>query len=82
MTDSLLQRVSAIVAATFNVSEADIAPGTSPATLEAWDSMGHLMLVLALEQDFGIQIPPESVERMTDVGSIVAMLAELAESAR
>ena len=77
MTDSQLQRVSAIVAATFNVAEADVTPQSSPETLDAWDSMGQLMLVLALEEDFGIQIPPESVERFSDVASIVKVISEL-----
>src|SRR5438067_1788940 len=37
--------------------------------------MGHLSLVLQLEQEFEVSFAPEQVEGMTDVASVVAALA-------
>jgi acyl carrier protein len=42
--------------------------------LENWDSMGHLMLILELEQTFETGFEPEEVEKMTSVSAIVAAL--------
>jgi acyl carrier protein len=75
--DPVLQRVCAIMAATFNVPASSITPATTPETLEEWDSMGHLTLMLALEQELEISIPPEDGERMKDVDAIVKTIRPL-----
>jgi acyl carrier protein len=72
-TDS---RVRALVAALFQVDEASLGPVVSPATLPAWDSMGHLNLVLELEQEFGIALAPERVEKMLDLAAVVAAVED------
>lgn len=64
------ERVRNIVAALFNVPIEDVGPQSSPETIENWDSMGHLMLTLELEQQFGVQIAPEDGEKMTSVAAI------------
>jgi acyl carrier protein len=72
--ETTLVRVRRTLSDLFSVSPESVTAETSPATLDAWDSMGHLMLVEALEQEFELQIPPEDVERMKDVGTIVKVL--------
>ncbi|MEI6666736.1 MAG: acyl carrier protein [Acidobacteriota bacterium] len=67
-------RVHAIVATLFSARQESVTDATSPADLEKWDSMGHLSLVLELEQEFGVALAPECVERMRDVGSVVREL--------
>jgi acyl carrier protein len=42
--------------------------------LEAWDSVQHLNLVLALEGRYGIQLEPEEMEGMRNLGRIAALL--------
>ena len=49
---------------------------SSPATVEGWDSVQHLNLVLALEQSVGVQIDPEEIERMKTLGDIVQLVSE------
>lgn len=75
--DKVLERVCAIMATTFNVPAASITPATTPETLEAWDSMGHLNLILALEDELKISISPEDGERMKDVETIVKVIRPL-----
>jgi acyl carrier protein len=70
------QRVCAIIAAIFNLPADSVGPSASMEALEAWDSMGHLMLTLELEQEFCVQIPPEEVEKMTSVPAICQALAK------
>ena len=74
MADAVLTRVRRIVGALFEVPVEQIDEATSSKTLERWDSMGHLSLILELEQEFGVALPPEQVEKMLDVGSIVKVL--------
>lgn len=70
------QRVCAIIESIFNLPAGSVSPSSSMETLEAWDSMGHLMLTLELEQEYGVQIPPEDVEKMTSVPAICQALAK------
>jgi acyl carrier protein len=71
-----LDRVKQIISTLFNVDEASLTPGSSAKNLSAWDSMGQLMLILELEQQFEIQIPPERAERLTSISEIVIFLDE------
>jgi acyl carrier protein len=72
----LLKRVQGIVADVFNIPEERIQPGSSPDTIEAWDSIHHLNLVLALEQDFGVQFTPEEIEELLSVELVAALVEE------
>jgi acyl carrier protein len=72
----MLERTRAIVADIFGVSMEQVLPQSSPDTIETWDSINHLNLVLALEQEFGIQFTPEEIEQLLSVELIVALVAE------
>lgn len=46
-------------------------------TVTNWDSLGHVRMVLALEQDFGVSIPNEEAVRLTSVKRIQDYLKSL-----
>jgi acyl carrier protein len=73
-----LDRVKQLISALFNVDVASLAPESSANDVPAWDSMGQLMLILELEQQFGIEIPPERAEKLTSISEIVNFLDESA----
>lgn len=52
----------------------EITADSSPETIKAWDSTQHLSFVLALEEQFHIQLSPEEIEQMTSVGAITRLL--------
>lgn len=68
--------VSAIAADIFQVAARRITQESSPDTIESWDSLQHLNLILALEQSFSLEFQPEEIERMTSIGAILAILEE------
>jgi len=41
------------------------------ADVKDWDSIGHIRLMLAIEQEFGIKIPLENAVQLSCVGNIV-----------
>lgn len=69
-------RVKHVVATLFNVDEASLTPASSTEDISAWDSMGQLMLILELEQEFEIQIPPERAEKLTNISAIISFLEQ------
>jgi acyl carrier protein len=52
----------------FGVPVQRLSAESSPETIETWDSILHLNLVLALEERFGLQMSPEEIEQMKNIG--------------
>jgi len=74
MSEPLLDRVRSIAADVLEVPTATITPATSPEDLDTWDSVHHLNLVLALEQEFNLQFEPEEIDQMKDIQHILDIL--------
>jgi len=77
MSDNLRKRITSVVAATFGVPAASITDATSSNTLESWDSMNHIHLVVALEGEFGVSFDPEQAIELTSVPVIEQALLAL-----
>jgi acyl carrier protein len=71
----LEERVREMMAAIFDTDIAHITTNTARGELEQWDSLGHLVLILELEQQFGISLPPGEAERLNSVAEIAQVLA-------
>lgn len=70
-----LDRIRSIAADIFHVPEANLGPASSPDTIETWDSIQHLNMVLALEQEFNLQFTPEEIEEMLSL-ELIGLLVE------
>jgi acyl carrier protein len=76
--ETTASRVREVMAALFQILVEELTDETSPGTLPAWDSLGHLNLVVELEQEFGISLSPERVESMVSLPAVIsAVEAEL-----
>ena len=71
-----LDRVRRIFSDVFQVPLDQVTPQSSPDTIETWDSLQHLNLVLALEQEFQIQFTPEEIEQLLSVELVAARLEQ------
>lgn len=49
--------------------------GLSQKNCEAWDSVNHLNLILALEAEFGVAFDPEEIAAMQDLETVKKQLA-------
>jgi len=58
----------------FGVPADKITPTSTPETIETWDSIQHLNLVLALEEKFGVQLSPEEIEQMKSIGDVIKLV--------
>ena len=74
MSSPLIDRVRGITADVLEVPLTQVTPDSSPETLETWDSVHHLNLVLALEQEFSMQFEPEEIDQLGNVGRIVEVI--------
>lgn len=76
----MLKKVLAIAADVFKVPESSLGPASTPDTVGSWDSLHHLELVLALEQEFGVQISPEEIEQLLSIELTAALMEEKLQS--
>jgi acyl carrier protein len=74
MNTDTLGRVRQIMADLFAIPVSEIRFDSSPDTIEAWDSLQHLNLVLALEQELGVQFTPEEIQQLTSLERIGSTL--------
>jgi len=71
---SLDDRLRRLTAAVFGIGADVITDASSPASIEAWDSVRHIQLVLALEGEFGVAFDPDEIPALTSVGAIRSRL--------
>jgi acyl carrier protein len=71
---SILEQVRAFASDIFSVPLAQIRPESTPETIESWDSIQHLNLALTLEERFRVQLSPEEIEQMKDIGRIASLI--------
>lgn len=61
------ERVKKVMAAVLSVDVEAIGDDSSVDDIKAWDSLRHINLIIALEQEFGITLPDEEVALLTSV---------------
>jgi acyl carrier protein len=81
MTEAVLASVRRIAADLFEVPLEHILPHSSPASIDNWDSLHHLNLVLGLEGEFGVQFSPEEIAQMQTVEGIAWLVQNKLSSA-
>lgn len=69
-------KLQPIIAATLKVAPAKITETTRDQDLPAWDSLGQVNLIMALEQEFGVYIEVEDFGNLNSVPAILAYLGQ------
>lgn len=72
---SLFERLQTTIACALKVAPGQVTPASRDEDLPAWDSLGHVNLIMALEQTFGVYIEVEDFDRLKSVPSILEYLA-------
>jgi len=67
-------QVRSIVAAIFDLPVEEITMKTSEATIEQWDSIHMISLMIALESEFGITLDVDEVVELRSVELMVTIL--------
>ena len=67
-------RVKSIMSSVLDVPAHQISDASGPETLESWDSVNHMNLVMALEEEFGARFSEEQIPELLSLSAIVAAL--------
>lgn len=76
--DCVLAKVKGIVSDVLNVPRNAIRLETRAADVDAWDSFGHVRIILAIDAAFGVKLSMEAIEKADGIGGLV----EAVEGAR
>jgi len=71
----MLHRLKTVFASVFGDHIIDeIELGATMESVEAWDSMSFIQVMLAVESEFGIKIGPDDAMSMTTVDGILSLI--------
>lgn len=68
------ERIRNVMAAVFDVSPEAIGDDASPHEIKGWDSIKHMNLVLALEEEFGIHFEEAEIPSLVSFRIIAATI--------
>ncbi len=72
------EKVKAIIAEQLGVKAEEVTPQASFIDDLGADSLDTVELIMALEEEFGVEIPDEDAEKMTTVGDAIKYIEEKA----
>jgi acyl carrier protein len=70
-------KIKQVMSAVFEVTVESISDNASSDNIENWDSLRHLNLILALEEEFGVSIPDEEVGNLVNYKLIELVINDL-----
>ena len=70
----ILDELQPIFQDVFDDESLEIFHESSGETIDGWDSLAHINLVVAIEQEFGIRFALGELETLKDVGDMVELI--------
>lgn len=74
--DDIDGRIRSVLAEVFGLNPQDVGPDTSTDTVEGWDSLHHLTVVLSLEEEFDIQFDDQETLSLVNFPLITAIVRD------
>ena len=71
------ERVYTVLSQVLGIPESQITDDSSPDTIQSWDSLKHMNLILALEEEFGVHFTDQQIVELLNVSLIIMTLQEL-----
>jgi len=70
MIDDFRNELYAVMSESLDVNLKEINNDTSRENLSEWDSLGHLKVFLALQDNFGVEFTTDEIEKLSSVKEI------------
>jgi len=75
-TSILSQRVQSLLAEAIQVPGEMVTPDLSFGDLPQWDSLGHMEVMLRLEEEFGVAIDADTIAQLISIPEICRFLED------
>jgi len=77
MNNTVQDRIKNVMSAVFEIPTGEIDDESSPDTIESWDSLKHMNLVIALEEEFQFEFNDEQTLEMLNYSLIYTIIKEI-----
>jgi len=75
--EDILPQAARIIRDTLQCGPVPITRETQAMHVRGWDSLSHTMILMQLEDGFGVRLPMERVLGLSTVGDLVDLIAEI-----
>ena len=70
----ILTKVSELLRDLFDEYEGPITPSLTAKKVPQWDSLGHVQLMVLIEQAFGIRFSADQIGKFRDLGELITAI--------
>lgn len=74
--NEIIERLTNVFREVFDDDSIVITPSTTSSDIEDWDSIEHINLIGAVEDEFGMRFKMKEVSGMKNVGEMIDILCE------
>lgn len=75
MEDEILNKVEGLIRDLFDEYDGPVNRALTAESVPQWDSLGHVQLMVVVEQTFGIRFNSDEIRRFENVGDLVDAIA-------
>lgn len=75
--EAIYEKLTEVFADVFDNEDVEISDATTAADVEGWDSLSHISLIAAVEDEFGIKFDMKAIQGLKNVGEMVTIIEEL-----
>ena len=68
------ERIKNVISVVFEIPEEQIKNDSSPDTIGSWDSLRHMNLIVALEEEFKVELTDDEILDMMNYKSIESII--------
>ena len=79
MQNENYERIVQVISAILEIETSSISQDSSIETLEEWDSVSHMNLVLAMEQEFDVEFSDDQMMEVLSVKKLSETLASITQ---
>ena len=76
MADNINERLNEVFRNVFDDDSITVTRDTTANDIDDWDSLEHIRLVAAVENEFGVKFTMKEVSAMKNVGEMMDIIAE------
>jgi acyl carrier protein len=74
VSDDVLDRLTEVFRVTFGDETIGLDPAMTADDVEAWDSVSHITLIYAIEDEFGFKFSTRDLEGLACVGDLIEVV--------
>ena len=73
----ILRRLIRVVAEVYMVDPSTLGPDSGAADVPGWDSVSQVMLIMQIEDEFALSLPPELLDGAENLGELALTIGGL-----